>query len=48
MQPGGVIELVTPGDNTGASRYVGNWQLKTRSTTATAPVTIEAAPGLAS
>ena len=45
VQPGGTIELVTPG---GTAHYVGNWTIGTTGTTATAPVTIEAAPGLAS
>jgi len=48
VQPGGTIELVTPGGNTAASRYVGNWTVSTTGTSATAPVTIKAAPGLAS
>jgi hypothetical protein len=45
VAPGGTIELVTPG---GTAHYVGNWTVSTTSTTATTPVTIEAAPGLAS
>jgi predicted outer membrane repeat protein len=44
-QPGGTIELVTPG---GTAHYVGNWTVGTPGTSATAPVTIAAAPGLAS
>ena len=44
VAPGGTIELVTPG---GTAHYVGNWTVSTTGTTATAPVTIEAAPGLA-
>ena len=48
VQPGGTIELVTPGGDTAASRYVGNWSVTTPGTTASAPVTIAAAPGLAS
>jgi hypothetical protein len=42
---GGTIELVTP---CRAAHYVGNWTVGTTGTSATAPVTIEAAPGLAS
>jgi uncharacterized repeat protein (TIGR01451 family) len=42
---GGTIELVTPG---GTAHYVGNWSVGTPGTSASAPVTIEAAPGLAS
>jgi hypothetical protein len=41
---GGVIELITPG---GAGHYVGNWTVTTPRASAKAPVTIEAAPGLA-
>src|SRR6516164_8640566 len=48
VAPGGTIELVTPGGVTAASRYVGNWTVTTAGTSATAPVTIAAAPGLAS
>jgi predicted outer membrane repeat protein len=48
VAPGGVIELIVPGGATAASRYVGNWAVTTSGTTASAPVTIEAAPGLAS
>jgi hypothetical protein len=43
--PGGTIDLVTPGT---AGHYVGNWSVGTAGTTATAPVTIQAKPGLAS
>jgi hypothetical protein len=42
---GGVIELITPG---GTAHYVGNWAVTTGGTSASAPVTIEAAPGLSS
>jgi len=45
VAPGGTIELVTPG---ATAHYVGNWTVATTGTSATAPVTIEAAPGLAS
>jgi predicted outer membrane repeat protein len=43
---GGTIELVTPGGATAGSRYAGNWTVSTPGTSASAPVTIEAAPGL--
>jgi predicted outer membrane repeat protein len=42
---GGVIELVTPG---GTAHYLGNWTISTPGTSAGAPVTVEAAPGLPS
>jgi hypothetical protein len=42
---GGTVELVTPGDS---ARYVGNWTVGTPGTSASAPVTIQPAPGLAS
>jgi hypothetical protein len=45
VAPGGTIQLVTPGST---AHYVGNWSVGTTGTTATARVTIEAAPGLAS
>jgi predicted outer membrane repeat protein len=45
VAPGQTIELVTPG---GTAHYAGNWAIKTTGTTATAPVTIKPAPGLAS
>src|SRR5215831_14470703 len=48
VAPGQTIELVTSGGDTAASRYVGNWTVSTPGTSATAPVTIKAAPGLAS
>jgi len=41
---GGVVELVTPG---GAGHYVGNWSVTTPGTSASLPVTVEPAPGLA-
>jgi predicted outer membrane repeat protein len=43
--PGSTINLATPG---GTAHYVGNWTISTSGTTATTPVTIEPAPGLAS
>ncbi len=42
---GGTIELITPG---GTAHYVGNWAVSTTGTSASAPVTIEAAAGLSS
>jgi predicted outer membrane repeat protein len=44
---GDTIYLATPGGDTATSRYVGNWTVTT-ATSATNPVTIEAAPGLSS
>jgi uncharacterized repeat protein (TIGR01451 family) len=43
--PGDTIDLATPG---GTAHYVGNWTVSTDFTADTTPVTIEAAPGLAS
>ena len=43
--PGDTVDLATPG---GTAHYVGNWTVTTANTTATAPVTIQPAPGLAS
>jgi len=43
VSAGGVIELVTPG---ATAHYVGNWTVSTSGTSATAPVTIEPAPGV--
>ena len=48
VAPGGTINLTTPGDDTAASRYVGNWTINTNGTSASAPVTIEAVAGLSS
>lgn len=48
VAPDGAIELVTPGADAPASHYVGNWTISTAGTSASATVTIEAAPGLAS
>jgi uncharacterized repeat protein (TIGR01451 family) len=45
VAPGGVVQLVTPGST---GRYVGNWTVSTAGTSASAPVTIEPLPGLAS
>jgi uncharacterized repeat protein (TIGR01451 family) len=44
VAPGGTIDLVTPGT---AGHYLGNWTVGTAGTTASAPVTIQAAPRLA-
>jgi hypothetical protein len=43
--PGDTIDLATPG---ATAHYVGNWSVGTAGTSATAPVTIQPAPGLAS
>ncbi len=45
VAPGGVVQLVTPGNS---ARYVGNWTVSTAGTSAGAPVTIEPLPGLSS
>jgi hypothetical protein len=44
---GGTVFLVTPGDTTAPSRYVGNWSVTTPGTSTLSPVTIEPLPGLA-